>query len=133
MDMDSAVYVDNNATTPVAKEVAQVISETLLSAWGNPSSQHPAGRAARAAVDLARRQVARLVGAHDDQDIVFVSGGTEANAWVLERGLPSVKHIITSNIEHPSVELPCQRLRDSHSASVTIVEATNGVVTAESV
>ncbi len=78
-------YLDHNATTPVRPEVAEAIAHALMLP-GNPSSVHGEGRAARAAVEQARRQVAGLVGAQA-QNVVFTSGGTEANATVLSPGL----------------------------------------------
>ena len=72
------IYLDHNATTPVAPEVAEAMWPYLTTHFGNPSSDHPFGRAAKAAVDTAREQVAALIGAHPDE-IVFTSGGTESN------------------------------------------------------
>ena len=72
------IYLDNAATTPLADEVREAMLPFLGAAWGNPSSVHRRGVAAREAVDRARAQVARAVGA-DPRRVVFTSGGTEAN------------------------------------------------------
>ena len=72
------IYLDHNATTPIAPEVAAAMWPDVAEHFGNPSSDHPIGRAAKAAVDIAREKVAALVGAHPDE-VVFTSGGTEAN------------------------------------------------------
>lgn len=78
-------YLDHNATTPVRPEVAEAIARAL-SLPGNPSSVHGEGRAARGAMELAREQVAHLVGAKAS-NVVFTGGGTEANVTVLSPGL----------------------------------------------
>ena len=72
------VYLDHNATTPVAPEVLDAMLPYLRENFGNPSSDHPPGRAAARAVAAARAQVAALIGA-DPAEIVFTSGGTESN------------------------------------------------------
>jgi cysteine desulfurase len=100
------IYLDHSATTPVDRRVTEAMLPYLTEKFGNPSSVHRAGQEARAAVDRARRDVAALVGAKQNE-IVFVSGGTEANNLAV-RGLAEAagahgRHIITSVIEHPSV------------------------------
>ena len=72
------IYLDNNATTPVAAEVASEMNKCLRVNFGNPSSSHTPGIDARRAVDKARQQVAELIHAKPDE-IIFTSGGTEAN------------------------------------------------------
>jgi len=104
----SPIYLDHNATTPLHPEVRAAVVGAL-EIWGNPSSTHAQGRAARAAVERARRQVAQLL-ACDVDETVFVSGGTEGNNLAI-RGLAELArqthgapgHLITSRIEHPSV------------------------------
>ncbi|MGZ5998532.1 MAG: cysteine desulfurase family protein [Rhizomicrobium sp.] len=101
-------YLDHNATSPVRAEVRAAM-EHALTAGGNPSSVHGAGRAARAAVERAREQVAALAGARA-QDVIFTSGGTEANALALcgavqgaaEAGA-RITRLFVSAIEHDSV------------------------------
>jgi cysteine desulfurase len=108
------VYVDNAATTPVDPTVLEAMVPFLTEKFGNASSIHYFGQEARAAVDKARQQVSSLINARP-AEIVFTSGGTEANNLAI-RGLmdalllkdPDRKpHIITSAIEHPSVESVC--------------------------
>jgi len=99
--MDLPVYLDYNATTPVAPEVADAIEPFLRTGFGNPSSDHLYGRQARQAVDRARAQVAALIGA-DPAEIVFTGCATEANNLAIfgvARALRGVRrHIVTSAI-----------------------------------
>ncbi|MEZ5831408.1 MAG: cysteine desulfurase family protein [Dongiaceae bacterium] len=102
--MSNAVYMDANATTPPCA-AAQAALEAALCTIGNPSSVHGFGRAARAVVDRARIQVARLAGAKPE-NVVFVAGGTEANNLALaSRG---DRPLIVSAIEHESVSKPAE-------------------------
>jgi cysteine desulfurase len=104
------IYLDNSATTPVDSRVLEAMLPYLTHRFGNASSVHLFGQEARSAVDRARREVAALIGAKPNE-MVFVSGGTEANNLAI-RGLLDAardhakdygRHIITSQIEHPSV------------------------------
>jgi cysteine desulfurase len=106
------IYLDHNATTPIREEVLEAVARALREGFGNPSSVHAEGAAARAAVELAREQVAGLVGA-DPSEIVFTAGATEANNAAL-RGLvgsagPGAR-LVTTTAEHPSVEEPAAAL-----------------------
>lgn len=107
------IYLDHNATTPIAPEVLELVTSVLQNQIGNPSSVHSAGRSARVLVDEAREQVASLVGA-SPSEIVFTSGGTEANNFALlgvALGLGKTRgHIVTSQVEHPSILNPCLQL-----------------------
>lgn len=109
------VYLDYNATTPVDPEVAETMLPFLTSRFGNPSSSHAYGTEARAAVESARRQVAALLGARAEE-IVFTSGGTEANNTVVHgvaRLLRSKgRHLVVSAVEHPAVLEPCAALEE---------------------
>jgi tRNA (5-methylaminomethyl-2-thiouridylate)-methyltransferase len=103
------IYLDHNATTPLAPEALAAMTAALRDLPGNPSSPHGPGRAARAAVEAARGDVAALLGA-SAEEIVFTSGGTEGNALAvggLLRGLRSARsgrlHVVSSRLEHPSV------------------------------
>ena len=101
----SPIYLDFNATTPVAPEVLEAMLPYLTRSFGNPSSDHALGREARRAVDEAREQVAALIGASRDE-IIFTSGGTESNHLAI-RGAGALiatgrRHIVTSNVEHPA-------------------------------
>jgi cysteine desulfurase len=107
------VYLDHSATTPIDKRVVEAMLPYLTEKFGNASSVHMFGQEVRAAVDRARREVASLIGARANE-IVFVSGGTEANNLAI-RGLcethgSSNGHLITSAIEHPSVRGICEFL-----------------------
>ncbi|HMC95369.1 MAG TPA: aminotransferase class V-fold PLP-dependent enzyme, partial [Polyangia bacterium] len=73
-----SIYLDHNATTPPRAEVVDAMAAALRDLWGNPSSAHAPGRAARAAVEEARAEIAALVGSAAEE-IVFTSGGTEGN------------------------------------------------------
>jgi tRNA (5-methylaminomethyl-2-thiouridylate)-methyltransferase len=104
-----SLYFDHNATTPLRAEVLDAMTAALRELPGNPSSVHAPGRAARAAIEDARAEVAALVGARPE-DVVFTSGGTEANALALAgllgasgRRAGSRPRVVTSPLEHPSV------------------------------
>jgi cysteine desulfurase len=105
-------YFDHNATTPVAPEVAQALA-AAAEIYGNPSSIHRAGQLARRSLENSRRVAAGYLGA-TPAEIVFTSGGTEANNLAilgLVRNLPGDrKHVITTEIEHPAVHEPCRQL-----------------------
>jgi len=105
------IYLDHNATTPVAPEVLHIITSVLRDQMGNPSSVHSMGRSARVLIDEAREQVASLIGA-SPSEIVFTSGGTEANNLALLGVALGARtgHIVTSQVEHPSVLNPCRQL-----------------------
>ena len=110
------IYLDHNATTPIAPEVAEAMWPYLTTHFGNPSSDHPFGRAAKAAVDTAREQVAALIGAHPDE-IVFTSGGTESNNLAI-RGTAATlpadrRHVVTSTVEHPATVQPVRLLAEA--------------------
>lgn len=101
--MASAVYLDSNATAKVRPEVIQAVAEAMAQE-GNASSVHAAGRRARRAVEEARGAVAALVGASPDQ-VVFTSGGTEANNQIMRECCP--RRTFVSAIEHPAVLEAC--------------------------
>jgi cysteine desulfurase len=106
------IYADYNATTPLDPEVRAAMNEALDVTFGNPSSIHSAGQAARRLVDRARVQVAGLIGAAADE-IVFTSGGTESdNLAVLGVAEAATGHgIVTSAVEHKAVLDPCKYLQ----------------------
>src|SRR5256886_7087870 len=109
------IYLDNNATTRVAPEVFDAMLPHLTTEWGNPSSGHAAGRVARAAVENARAQVARVLGAANADEIVFTSGGSESNNWAIGGFLeqnPARRHIITTRVEHEAVRNLCEHLAE---------------------
>lgn len=107
------VYLDSNATTPMRPEVAAAMLPVFTEEYGNPSSIHWFGQQAKSLVDDARQQVARLIRA-EPSEIVFVSGGTEADNLAI-RGIAEAqkargRHIITSKIEHHAVLHTCKDL-----------------------
>lgn len=106
------IYFDHNATTPLDEGVLAAMLPWMQGQFGNPSSRHGFGRAARQAVDEAREQVANAVGAHPSQ-VIFTSGGTEADNLAL-RGMAAAlapSQVVWSSVEHPAVALPCQSLK----------------------
>ena len=99
-----SIYLDHNATTLVAPECAEPMLAAMREAYGNPASKHSAGERAKQLTEQARAQVARLLSAATSE-IVFTSGGTEANHLALLGTLgasPGKRHIVTSAVEHPS-------------------------------
>ncbi len=104
------IYLDHNATTPVADEVREAMLPWLGARFGNPSSGHAYGRAAAVAVARARAQVAELIGAQPPQ-IVFTSGGTEADNLAVRRSTCARERVVTSAVEHPAVEEPARALQ----------------------
>jgi len=116
------IYLDHNASTPIAPEVVAAITQSLAETFGNPSSRHWAGLPAHEAVERARGQVAALLHSSANE-IVFTSGGSEANNHALKgvyfaRGRDA--HIITTTVEHPAILNPC-RFLERLGASVTYV------------
>jgi cysteine desulfurase len=106
------VYLDYNATTPLLPEVVDAMLLFLCEHFGNPSSEHEVGRRARAVVEDSRQQVSRLLGCSSDE-IVFTSGGTEANNLAIGGAIEARsdhRHIVTSVIEHPATASPCRWL-----------------------
>jgi cysteine desulfurase len=107
------VYLDYNATTPIDHEVAEAMKPYLEEYFGNPSSLHLMGIAARKAVEKARRQVADLLNCIPEE-IVFTSGGTESNNYAIKgvafANRQKGNHIITSTVEHPAVTEVCKYL-----------------------
>jgi tRNA (5-methylaminomethyl-2-thiouridylate)-methyltransferase len=133
------IYLDHAATAPVRAEVADAMATALRAGPGNASSVHAAGRAARAAVETARREVAALLGV-TGEEIVFTSGGTEGNNLVV-RGLArsaaarltagARPHVVSSRLEHPSVLGALAVLEgDGFDVSYVSVDA-NGAITPE--
>ena len=106
------IYLDHNATTPIMPGVLDAMLPFLSEQYGNPSSSYALGRAAKEAVAIARGHVAALIGAEADE-IIFTSGGTEANNIAIRGSVDpnGSKHsIVTSTVEHPATEEPCDLL-----------------------
>ncbi|MDH4161510.1 MAG: cysteine desulfurase [Nitrospirota bacterium] len=106
------IYLDYNASTPIAPQVLEAMMPFLTSKFGNPSSSHSFGVECREAIEQARERVAALVGCAAGE-IFFTSGATESNNMVLKgiaKAAGKGKHIITSRAEHPAVLEPCKHI-----------------------
>jgi cysteine desulfurase len=130
------VYLDHSATTPVDGRVVEAMLPYLTAKFGNASSVHFFGQEARAAVDRARREVAALCGARPNE-VVFLSGGTEANNLAI-RGLAEAaesvgRHIITSQIEHSSVRGICDAMEKKGWEITRLPVYEDGIVRVEDV
>ena len=131
------IYLDHHATTPVDPAVVAAMLPYLTEKFGNPSSrQHLLGQEAHAAVEEARAQVARLIGA-ESGDIVFTSGATESNNLAVRGAAHAAgaqgRHLVVSTIEHPAVLEPARRLQ-AEGFEVTVVAAgSDGIVAADEV
>ncbi|NVO01422.1 MAG: cysteine desulfurase [Bacteroidetes bacterium] len=119
------IYFDNAATTPVAPEVIQAMTETLNDVFGNPSSIHEYGRKARVLIENSRKSVANNLNV-SPSEIIFTSGGTEADNTAIRGAVfdLGVKHIITSKIEHPAVLNTLDILEKENKVKVSFVKLT---------
>src|SRR5258708_10402339 len=121
----TGIYLDYNASTPIDPNVAVAMRSLLDEAFGNPSSEHWAGRPAKGALENARAQVAHLLGA-SPEEIVFTSGGSEANNLALKGSFFALRergnHIITQRTEHPAILRPLAFL-ERLGAEVTYLPA----------
>ena len=124
-------YFDHNATTPVAGEVLAALNFVLGEAIGNPSSVHREGQLARHRVEEARRRVAALLGCQP-AEVVFTSGGTEANNLAVLGAVRASgrrdRHVITTAIEHPAVLNPSAQLQREGAAVSYVGVSSAGVV-----
>lgn len=115
------IYLDHNATTPLAPDVLEAMGPFLTGQFGNPSSYYQLGRQAREAVEEARRRTAQILGARPEE-IVFTAGGTEADNLALRGALGALRargrHIIASPVEHHAVSQTCRAL-EQQGAEVT--------------
>lgn len=130
------VYLDNSATTPVAPEVIEAMLPYFSVEMGNAQSVHSFGQRAKAAVEGARREVAALINAAPNE-IVFVSGGTEADNLAV-RGVAEAhrdygRHIITTRIEHPAVLATCEALETSGFRVTYLPVSRQGLVSVDDV
>ena len=112
--MTNIIYLDHNSTTPVDPEVLEAMLPYLREQFGNPSSGHQLGRAAREAVERARAQVAALIGARAGR-VIFTSGATESNNLAIKGLIARTQkcHVITTTVEHKSVLAPLRSLVDA--------------------
>ncbi|OCC16341.1 Cysteine desulfurase [Dissulfuribacter thermophilus] len=125
------IYLDYNATTPVSSKAKEAALIAMQEAWANPGCGHEAGQKAKELVEDARGKLASLIGAKS-KEIVFLSGGTEANNTVVLSIFPNLRqtrgHFITSQIEHPSVLNPAIRLLEMGFDCTFLRVDKNGVV-----
>ena len=124
-------YFDYNATAPVSKEVLEVLIPALRELHGNASSIHHFGQAAKQKLEGARRQVSTMLHC-DPREVVFVSGGTEADNLAIlgtvRNGGAAGKHVITTAIEHPAVLGPCAQLEREGAVVTYIPAGSDGIV-----
>jgi cysteine desulfurase len=129
--MNKPIYLDYNATTPLAPAVINAMRPFLEEHFGNPSSSHSYGRVTRHAVQQARQEVANLINA-SPEEIVFTSGGTESNnlaiRGIVKAYLHKGDHIIVSAIEHPAVTKVCQYLETGGYRITTLPVDNYGLV-----
>ncbi|CAO4365665.1 unnamed protein product [Caenorhabditis nigoni] len=133
------IYLDNNATTPLDDRVKTAISEAL-DLWANPSSNNENALNAAKAILESRNHLAEMFHVKKE-DVVFTSGGTESNNWVIEGAIRDARksgkkpHVVTTNIEHPSILNPLQRRENDGEITVTYVSVnpSTGFVTPESI
>ena len=130
------VYLDHNATTPVAPEVLEAMVPCLGQVYGNASSIHCFGQEARKTLETARGQLAALMGANP-ADLIFTSGGTEADNMavlgVARAAAGTERHVVTSAIEHPAVLAASMQLEKEGVAVTRIRVGSSGVVEPEDV
>jgi cysteine desulfurase len=124
-------YFDHNATTPVSKDVLEAVVPAMLEVFGNASSIHYYGQAAKQKLDSARREVAGLLRCHPNE-ITFTSGGTEADNLAIlgavRRGGAAGKHVVTTGIEHPAVLNACAQLEREGASLTCVPVGRSGVV-----
>jgi cysteine desulfurase len=119
------IYLDHNATTPTDPKVIKKMLPYFDEEFGNPSSIHAKGQTAKDAIENARKEMAKLIGA-DPSEIIFTSGGTEADniaiRGVFSKLAPKKNHIIITTIEHPAVLQTAEYLEKHHGAKVTYLD-----------
>ncbi|KAJ9585113.1 hypothetical protein L9F63_020543, partial [Diploptera punctata] len=134
------IYLDYNATTPLEPTVIESITKSLSENWANPSSGYASGVAAKKIINEARKNIGLMIGANPE-DIIFTSGGTEANNMVIfgileyyANWLRTIKteikdkpHIITTNVEHDAVILPIRHLQKKRNVTIVPVLKTGCV------
>lgn len=130
------IYADNAATTKISELALAEMLPFLQEQYGNASSQYSLGVKAKRAVELARRQVAAAIGA-DVSEIIFTSGGSETNSWVLRGMLDTFhnvpSHIITTSIEHHSVLNACRALERNGVDVTYLLVSVSGLVSVEEI
>jgi cysteine desulfurase len=126
------IYLDNNATTAIHPDVLRVLETSLREVFGNASSIHREGQAARHVIEDARESVARLIGA-TPRELVFTSGGTESNNAAIFGAIAAGGHVVTSAIEHPSVAEAVRTLEQRGHAVTRVSPWRSGLVDAQAV
>ena len=113
------IYLDNASTTAIRPEVIQEMTKVMTEDYGNPSSTHSFGRNAKNRLELSRKSIAKQLNI-SAQEIIFTSGGTEANNWILRSAVQDlkVKRIISSKMEHHAVLLAITALQKEFSIQV---------------
>ena len=116
------VYLDNASTTAIRPEVIQEMTKIMMDDFGNPSSTHGFGRNAKTIIELSRKGIAKHLNC-SAQEIIFTSGGTEANNWILRSAIEDLKveRIITSKIEHHAVLYSALALQSDYNVQVDYV------------
>jgi len=137
------IYLDYNATTPILPEIKNVMQQAVDHAWANPSStNHILGRTSRRWLNWAREQVGACLNVSDpNTEIIFTSGGTESNNWILnyiasmKPSSSTLPHVITTAIEHPAISQPLKALSRAGLLTYTIIHPIPrvGSITAEQV
>lgn len=117
------IYLDNAATTSIRPEVIAEITKSMIEDFGNPSSSHSFGRNSKNSLELSRKSIAKLLNANA-QEIIFTSGATEANNWILRSAVKDLKltRIITSKIEHHAVLHAVEAIQKEFSIHVDYVK-----------
>jgi cysteine desulfurase len=121
----SRVYLDHAATTPVDPEVVEAMLPFFHEIWHNPSSIYVEAQEARKALDRSRATIARLIGASDPEEVIFTSGGSEADNLAL-RGVVAAstrrgKHVVTTGVEHHAILDPLEQMEREGVAEVTVL------------
>lgn len=130
------IYLDHAATTPVPRPVADAMYQVLTEQFGNPSSQYPLGREAKALVEDGRAVVAGALGCRPE-NLHFTSCGTESDNWAISaavwQGRHTGRHIITTAVEHSAVLEPCRQLEQEGYTVTYLAPDRQGNITAQQV
>ena len=118
-----SIYLDNAATTPLDPTVLEAMNPYLLNHFGNPSSHHGPGRAAKVALENSRKRIAALLNA-DPEEIIFTSGGTEADNIAIVSAVTcnQIDHVITTPFEHPAVLQTLKSLIKQHHIRISFIQ-----------
>lgn len=144
--MTKLVNMDFNSTTPMDCKVIHAVKESCEKLWTNPSSSYETGQEVKKAINESRNQVAKMINCRPEE-IIFTSGGTEANNWVIYSSVNEFNktkvhlsnqcrpHIISTNIEHDSIRLILEKLQAEDKIDVTFVAVSkvNGFVSDEDI